>query len=93
MRRVEDGGEPAARRTSELEEHVRQLRRRAALLDQLLERLQRTEVWDHTVYEQTPGSEWVAVNRRDLEQLFAVAASAARWDPWRSIIERRPGDP
>lgn len=75
---------------SALEEEARRLRRRVALLDRVVQRLQRTEVWDYSVYEQTPGPEWVAVNRHDLEELYVAASDAGRWQPWRQIIERRP---
>lgn len=73
-----------------LRAEVRRLRRRIALLDRVVARLQRTEVWDFSVYQQQPGPEWVAVNRHDLEALYAAASEAGRWQPWNSVIERRP---
>lgn len=72
------------------EAEARRLRRRAAALERVLDRLHRAETWDYSVYEQTPGPEWVAVNREDLQALYAAAADAATPQPWRTIIERRP---
>lgn len=72
-----------------LEEEARRLRRRTRLLERVVERLQRAEVWDFSAYEQTPGPEWVAVHRQDLEALYAAASDAGRWRPWQSIVERR----
>lgn len=86
--REQRGDGDAERRA--LRAEARRLRRRVALLDRVVERLQQAEVWDYSVYEQTPGPEWVAVNRHDLEELYVAASDAGRWRPWRQIIERRP---
>lgn len=73
-----------------LEAEARRLRRRAAALDRVLDRLRRAETWDYSTYEQTPGPDWVAVHRQDLQALYAAAADAETHRPWETIIERRP---
>lgn len=73
-----------------LRAEARRLRRRAAALDRVLDRLHRVETWDYSTYEQVPGPDWVAVHREDLQQLYAAAADAATHRPWETIIERRP---
>lgn len=72
-----------------LTEETRRLRRRTRLLERVIHRLQRAEVWDFSAYEQTPGPEWVAVHRDDLEALYAAASDAGTWRPWQSVVERR----
>ena len=88
MTRAPEGATEPEQRA--LVDEVRRLRRRVARLERVIERLQQAEVWDYSVYEQAPGPQWVAVNRKDLEDLYAAASDAGRWRPWKTIIERRP---
>jgi hypothetical protein len=49
-------------------------------------------VWDHTVYERPPGSEWLAIDRDRYQRIVDAFAEVDTWSPWNCQLERRLGD-
>ena len=77
-------------------EEVTELRRQLARaerglrgLNELTEAVRRTQMWDFAVYDEIPDDEWLAVDRERYEDIIHLTTQFDRWNPWRTVIERR----
>lgn len=72
--------------------HIRLLRRRIDKLEHLADEVCHATVWDYTVYEKTPGDEWLAIDRDHYQSIVRAIADVDTWSPWDRRLERRLGD-
>lgn len=71
---------------------LQQLHQRLDRLQALVEAVRQANVWDHLVYDATPGGQWLAIDREDYEEILDVLAGVDTWDPWGQPLERRLGE-
>lgn len=72
-----------------LRSRVRRLERDLASVGPLVDRARHLAPWDFTPYRVEPDGDWVAVDRRRMEELLAALAEIDHWAPWRTAIEPR----
>jgi hypothetical protein len=82
--------ETLRRRNALLEHRVARLERQLASTAPLIEQTRRLAFWDYTPYEVTPDESWVAVDRAKAMALMGALARVDHWDPWGTTIEPRP---
>lgn len=73
-------------------ERLQQLHQRLDRLQALVEAVRQANVWDHLVYDATPGGQWLAIDRDDYKEILDALAGVDSWDPWGQPLERRLGD-
>ncbi|WP_026928056.1 hypothetical protein [Granulicoccus phenolivorans] len=73
-----------------LKAHVHRIDRELAALRPLVDAVRDLRIWDHTLYDAVPGTDWVAVDRTQAERLLAALAATDHWSPWQTRIEARP---
>jgi hypothetical protein len=72
-----------------LQEYIAQLEGRLQKYEALAEAVQRSFIWDHTVYEVIPDDQWLSIDRDDCERLLQALAALDRWRPWSTMLENR----
>jgi hypothetical protein len=73
-----------------LRSRVQRLERDLASMQPLVSTARHLAPWDFTPYQVWPDGDWVAVDRRRMEELLAALAAVDHWAPWRTPIEPRP---
>ncbi|MBM7519742.1 hypothetical protein [Nocardioides nitrophenolicus] len=73
-----------------LRARVRRLERDLASVQPLVRTARHLAPWDFTPYQVRPDGDWVAVDRRRVEELLAALAAIDHWVPWSTPIEPRP---
>ncbi|MBB3084662.1 hypothetical protein [Geodermatophilus sabuli] len=73
-----------------LRSRVQRLERDLCSVQPLVRTARRLAPWDFTPYQVRPDGDWVAVDRRRMEELLAALAGIDHWAPWRTPIEPRP---
>ena len=73
-----------------LRSRIQRLERDLASVQSLVQTARHLAPWDFTPYQVQPDGDWVAVDRRRMEELLAALAAIDHWAPWRTPIEPRP---
>ena len=73
-----------------LRARVQRLERELGSVQPLVHTARHLAPWDFTPYQVRPDGDWVAVDRRRMEELLAALAAIDHWAPWRTPIEPRP---
>lgn len=88
-----DAAEPPRRETEEaLGQDLRRLQARVEKLERVASLISTASVWDYTAYDQTPGEEWLAIDRDHYQRIVDALAGVDIWSPWERPLERRLGD-
>ncbi|MGV9672063.1 hypothetical protein ACWDPV_15955 [Gordonia sp. NPDC003504] len=73
-----------------LRAHLRRVDKDLKATGPLVEVVRGLTIWDYTPYRVNPGSDWVAIDRTQAEELLATLAAIDHWTPWRTRLEPRP---
>ncbi|WP_338472928.1 hypothetical protein R4Z10_09485 [Niallia sp. XMNu-256] len=57
--------------------------------EKLVDLMKQINVWDYSIYDETPGDDWVALDRKDYEQIVTLMQEFYQISPWKEKIERR----
>ena len=57
--------------------------------EQFVQFMQRVNVWDYSIYDENPGDDWVALDRKDYEQMVILMQEFYQLRPWNERIEVR----
>ena len=79
--------EALARELVILRSRTNRLERALAVMQPLIDSARDFAPWDFTPYDVTPGSDWVAVERLQAENLLAALTEIDHWAPWHTRIE------
>lgn len=79
------------REIAQLAKEIDLLKRRLEKYEILAGVVQKAEIWDYALYNEKPGEEWVALDRRDYQRIMQVLFQLDLMKPWQTSIERRLG--
>ena len=73
----------------QLKNQVKEIKSKLEKYEKLAQLFQNLEVWDYTIYNETPGSDWIAVDRVMCDRIYQALFQLDHKKPWKENIEMR----